>query len=147
MESINVGRDIDYRDDEGNAFTPDDWDEGVFAYKHGADDYSYSEPEVQTTVTLSSNMRTISNYMFSHLTINEITIPEEIDSIGEGAFYRCNKLVDVTMNHSVPPSLGEYAFGGCSDLEHIYVPLVALTAFKSHESWDDYVKVIVAVSE
>ena len=150
MESINVGRDIDYRDDKGNAFTADDWDEGVFAYKHGADDYSYSEPEVQTTVTLSSNMSSISNYMFSHLTINEITIPEEIDSIGEGAFYRCNKLVDVTMNHSVPPSLGDNAFSGCSDLEHIYVPQVALTAFKSHESWDDYDRndeVIVAVSE
>ena len=87
--------------------------------------------------------------MFSHLTINELTIPKEITSIGEGAFYYCNKLVSVTMKHNEPPTLGDDAFDDCYYLKYIYVPQNALSAFKSDDSWKEYNKnesVIVAAS-
>ena len=51
----------------------------------------------------------------------EITIPNSVISIGDGAFQWCNSLMSVTIGSSVS-SIGENAFGGCSGLTSINFP-------------------------
>ena len=42
-------------------------------------------------------------------------IPDNVAEIGVGAFYACVKLKSITLSPNLK-SIGEAAFGGCSDL-------------------------------
>lgn len=50
-----------------------------------------------------------------------ITIPEEVTTIGEGAFYQCSSLKSVTIPEGVT-TIGEEAFYQCSSLESVTIP-------------------------
>jgi TonB family protein len=53
--------------------------------------------------------------------LNSVTIPNSVTSIGEGAFSGCSSLNSVIIPNSVT-SIGEYAFRGCSSLNSIIIP-------------------------
>ena len=53
--------------------------------------------------------------------LTEVTIPAEVTSIGEHAFYDCSGLTSITIPDSVT-SIGEYAFQDCSSLTSITIP-------------------------
>ena len=53
--------------------------------------------------------------------ISEYTIPDNVTSIGKGAFDTCLSLTSVTIPESVT-SIGERAFAGCSNLRSITIP-------------------------
>ena len=55
-------------------------------------------------------------YYYSWLT--SITIPEGVTSIGDMAFYDCERLTSITIPDSVT-SIGEGAFGNCSELTSV----------------------------
>ena len=50
-----------------------------------------------------------------------LTIPNSVTSIGEYAFYGCNRLTSVTISNSVT-SIGKWAFAGCSGLNSVTIP-------------------------
>jgi hypothetical protein len=66
---------------------------------------------------------------FSNLpSIKEITIGDEVTTIGERAFMSCSGLTSITIPNSVM-SIGNYAFSGCSGLMRVKVPVTDYSAF------------------
>ena len=54
-------------------------------------------------------------------TLQSVTIPETISSLGYYAFYNCSSLTSITIPSKVT-SIGQYAFSGCSSLTSITIP-------------------------
>jgi len=57
----------------------------------------------------------IGDYAFSFTAITGVVIPDSVESIGQKAFYRCEKLTSVKIGNSVT-SIGESAFYYCTNL-------------------------------
>ena len=68
----------------------DNWDMGIFTNSH------YNVSGLTTSVTLGSNVKTIWPYMFSHVRIQQLTIPASVTTIGNNAFDECRNLSRVT---------------------------------------------------
>lgn len=134
LTNIYLGRDIDYRNYD-EAFTPDTWDEGVFAPKH------YDDETVETTVTIGNNVTTLSEYMFCRARMREVTIPASVKTIEDNVFYDCCILKKVTSKSTSPATLGYYVFDSCDVLEYIYVPSTAVSDYK--DKWSSYKNYIV----
>ena len=64
----------------------------------------------------------IPDYFFKDLTqVKNITLPEDIETIGEGAFENCHNLETVNIGNNVT-SIGARAFYGCNSLKTINIP-------------------------
>ena len=68
---------------------------------------------------------------FHYIGLTKITIPDNVASIGYGAFDGCTRLTEITIPNSVI-SISDYAFGDCTGLTEIIIP-------NSVTSIDDYV--------
>ena len=91
--SINLNRELVYVDTDGSPFEPDEEDEGIF--------YNEEHDKVESvSVTIGGQVRTISDYMFSCLNIQSITIPGTVTSIGNDVFNGCDKLASITFEPS-----------------------------------------------
>ena len=74
-----------------------------------------------TNVKFGESVTNIPDYAFSGSALANITIPESINGIGEGAFYNCASLESITFFDSVK-NIGSRAFSGCSSLTSITLP-------------------------
>lgn len=143
LASITLKREIKYKDMYGNPFTPDGWEEGVFAYKF------YDEDDLTTNVSIGEYVETISDYMFSGVRVRAIWIPKNITSIGKMAFAYCYVLNGITCNHTTPPALGDDAFYKCGvDLDggkmwYINVLDGYAEIFKTTGNWAKYADIIM----
>lgn len=91
--SINLNRELVYVDTDGSPFEPNEEDEGIF--------YNEEHDKVESvSVTIGGQVRTISDYMFSCLNIQSITIPGTVTSIGNDVFNGCDKLARITFEPS-----------------------------------------------
>ena len=111
------------------------WDEGVFATKH------YDNTNLTTIVILGNNVKTISDYMFSGVRMENMTIPASVTSIGTQAFYDCRVLNHVKCLNAVPPTMGTDVFTKCSNLgdaNSIAVPSASLSAYQEATNWSAY---------
>ena len=100
------------------------------------------------SVTLSNGIESIGNGIFSDCTsLTSIEIPDSVTSIGDEAFFNCY-LVSVTMNATIPPTLGRHAFSN-NDSSNliIYVPSESVDAYKAASNWSTYADKIQAISE
>ena len=78
------------------------------------------------TVIFSDSVKSIPAYLFSvngtsRPNITNVTIGNEVTSIGNRAFYGCTKLTDITIPDSVT-SIGNFAFEDCSGLTSVTIP-------------------------
>ncbi|MBP5418841.1 MAG: leucine-rich repeat protein, partial [Bacteroidales bacterium] len=96
-----------------------------------------------TTVTIPNSVTTIGESAFVSVEhLETVTIGTGITSIVNGAFYGNAELTTVTCSATTPPSIGEMVFGGCPNLEHIYVPAESVDAYKT--AWSAYASLISA---
>ena len=97
LTTINLNRTLVVTDDDGDADTPDDWAEGLFANKY-YDEEDYLNQGV--SVTLGEQVTTLSDYMFNWLPIQSLTIPATVTAIGSDVFDGCSKLTTLTFEQS-----------------------------------------------
>jgi hypothetical protein len=69
--------------------------------------------------------------------LESVTIPESVTSIGKYAFYGCENLKEVNLPESVT-SIQSYVFGKCSSLESLTLPVGVLVINSKAFYCDDY---------
>ena len=74
-----------------------------------------------SSIELPTSMKSINAYAFADSGIVSIVIPSSIISIGDNAFYDCDKLTDITIPTSVK-SMGTYVFSDCDLLPYVELP-------------------------
>ena len=73
-------------------------------------------------ITISNNVTSIGKWAFSYCSnLTSVTIPDSVTSIGYEAFYGCESLTGVTISDSVT-SIGSYAFCNCHSLTSFTIP-------------------------
>ena len=74
------------------------------------------------SLELEEELEEIPDYTFKHCeSLENVTIPNSVTSIGESAFYYCKSLTSVTIPDSVT-SIGNNAFSGCTSLTSVTIP-------------------------
>ena len=92
------------------------------------DDYYQYNTNVQgirhiSYVEIKDGVKNIGNNAFkNHTGLSEVTIPSSVISIGNYAFYGCNRIFyEITLTEGVE-TIGKYAFADCSELRRVDVP-------------------------
>ena len=84
-----------------------------------------------TELTLPNSVTSIGDGAFRGCRgLTELTLPNSVTSIGDCAFYGCSGLTELILPNSVT-SIGNYAFSDCSGLEKITVD----RGNKRYDSW------------
>lgn len=81
-------------------------------------------------ITDLENISTIRPYAFYKYSegITSLTIPSNIASIGEYAFFGCNSLASIRLeSDSELVTIGAYAFNWCGKLSRVYLPTIPPT--------------------
>ena len=88
------------------------------------------------------------NLYLNNELVTHLTIPNNVTSIGDYAFYGCTSITDITIPNNVT-SIGDYAFYGCTSITDITIPnsvtRIGKRAFNNtsyynnSENWDDNV--------
>ena len=82
------------------------------------DDHS---PSLQS-ITIPDSVTSIGDWAFSECSsLHSVTIPDSVTSIGNWTFHRCSSLHSVTIPDSVT-SIGDGAFNGCESLQSVTIP-------------------------
>ena len=92
LASINLNRELSYVDPDGDPFTPDEDDEGIF--------YDYFQNRFEASITIGDQVRTLSPFMFSRKGFTSITIPGTVTTIGNDVFNGCTALSSITFEPS-----------------------------------------------
>ncbi|MCH5163555.1 MAG: leucine-rich repeat protein [Clostridiales bacterium] len=73
-------------------------------------------------ITIPNSVTSIGNYTFFDCSsLENITIPDSVTSIGQSVFDGCSSLESITIPDSIT-SIGQRAFDGCSSLKSITIP-------------------------
>ena len=80
---------------------------------------AYPVGKSNTSYSVPTNVVTICNYAFYDCSkLSSITIPTSVTTIGDSAFYWCYGLTNVTINGN--PNFGIESFSQCSSLKNFY---------------------------
>ena len=96
-------------------------------------------------IILPQNLTKIGDYCFEGSQIEQITIPDTVTEIGNGAFGYCDRLASVTCLAATPPALGTGAFYTGTAGFTIKVPAASVAAYKAATNWSTYADYIVGV--
>lgn len=102
-----------------------------FGYIFGASSYSgqkdYMSQDFKTVVITGGTK--IDSNAFYNCSIESVTIPDSVTSIGDSAFYDCGLLTSITIGNGVT-SIGDRAFDYCNGLTDVYYT-------GTEEQWND----------
>ncbi len=96
-------------------------------------------------ITITEPVKIVVNRAFEESDIISVTLPADVKTIGEEAFYNCADLVSITIPEGVE-KIGKEAFLGCDSLVSVTVPGTvyeigerALGYYRTYEEvWDSY---------
>ena len=76
-----------------------------------------------SSISINNNITSIGDYCFYKCNnITSVTIPSAVSSIGGYAFNLCSELLTVNINTSTSCSIGNYCFKGCNKLTNVTIP-------------------------
>ena len=90
-----------------------------------------------TDLVIQEGVQTIDNYAFNSNSLQNLTLPSTITSIGNNAFLFNSNLQSITCNAATPPTLGDNAFSS-GIMPSIKVPLASIAAYKKAYGWKDF---------
>ena len=90
-----------------------------------------------TDLVIPEGVQTIDRYAFFNNSLQNLTLPSTITSIGNEAFRYNNNLQSITCNAATPPTLGDDAFYG-STIQEVKVPLASIAAYRKAYGWKDF---------
>ena len=90
-----------------------------------------------TDLVIPEGVQTIDNYAFNSNSLQNLTLPSTIKSIGENAFSYNNDLQSIICNAATPPTLGDKVFYG-SNIQEVKVPLASIAAYRKVYGWKDF---------
>ena len=90
-----------------------------------------------TELVIPEGVQTIGSYAFFNNSLQNLTLPSTITSIGESAFRYNYNLQSITCNAATPPTLGDDAFYG-SNIQEVKVPLASIAAYRKVYGWKNY---------
>ena len=76
-----------------------------------------------TSITLHDNIESIGEYAFYATAIDKVDVPDSVKSIGASAFSYCKNMEYVNINESSQLEfLGDHAFSYCEKIESLHIP-------------------------
>ena len=90
----------------------------------------YNERQTIKRLELKNGIASIGDMAFVGLDIVEVSIPNSVEKIGEGAFANCESLKSVTMPSSIT-TIEKHTFGNCFSLTNITIPSGVITIGES----------------
>lgn len=72
------------------------------------------------TLIIGDNVRKLPTGIFAQLLIPNVVLPDSLQRIGDGAFYRNTTLTSITIPNTVY-SIGRHAFGDCENLQTVTI--------------------------
>ena len=91
---------------------------GIVGYKID-DGVTITDIEIPAVID-GYSVTEIGNNAFKNSTITGVTIPDNVETIGNSAFYGCDGLENITIGESVE-TIGDYAFRYCDNLESVII--------------------------
>ena len=82
------------------------------------------------------------SYTFNYCAIENLTLPETIQSIGSYTFQYCKALKNLRVRATTPPSIGSYVFRYANDFYNIVVHHDYVVRYR--EAWSSYSGHIIA---
>ena len=76
-----------------------------------------------TDLAIPEGVTRIGNNAFAGCSLQSVTFPDSLESIGSGAFYTCSGIEEITIPDSVT-DIGKGAFSGCSGIKSLKVPFI-----------------------
>ena len=87
-----------------------------------------------TGLVIQEGVQAIGNYAFERNSLQNLTLPSTITSIGGGAFGDINNLESIICNAATPPTLGAGAFS--IDINPVIkVPISSIAAYRKASGW------------
>ena len=87
----------------------------------GIGDHAFASSTVQR-VTIPVGVESIGNYAFDHCSsLTGIVVPQSVHSIGSYAFWLCTSLASINLPHGLE-SIGDYAFSNCQAMSSVSLP-------------------------
>lgn len=90
-----------------------------------------------TDLVIQEGVQTIDNFAFESNSLQNLTLPSTIKSIGNGAFRYNNNLQSIICNAVMPPALGDNAFN-IEITSSIKVPMASIAAYRKAYGWKDF---------
>ncbi len=90
-----------------------------------------------TDLVIQEGVQTIDNYAFESNSLQNLTLPSTIKSIGNEAFRYNNNLQSIICNAVMPPALGDNAFN-IEITSSIKVPMASIAAYRKAYGWKDF---------
>ena len=90
-----------------------------------------------TELVIPEGVQTIGSYAFFNNSLQNLTLPSTITSIGESAFRDNNNLQSIICNAATPPTLGDKVFYE-SNIQEVKVPLASIAAYRKVYGWKDF---------
>ncbi len=143
VESENENNKIYYTTTDGRKMFP--------TYPTGIDAVLLSNTyeDGQGVLTYDDEVTTLGNAFRDCKTLESVTIPESVTSVGPYAFYDCSSLSKVYCKPTLPPgdianSTSWIPFDGNLLGRKIYVPAASVDRYRSASRWSRYASAIVA---
>lgn len=101
-------------------------------------DYAFAACTSLQHIDLPESLTSLGRYVFSESALQDITLPANLKEAGNKTFYGCNNLRNVTSLSVQPPSASELLSSLPLDSLHLYVPSVAIPAYRQANGWKDF---------
>ena len=83
--------------------------------------YKYPTGKAESSFEIPSSVKIIGDYAFSSTSLEDITMPEGLETINTGAFNGCKGLNSVEMPQTVK-EIGLFAFQNCAKITNVVIP-------------------------